>query len=46
MTHDDTGGSVPALRTTRLGKRYGRTVAICGALGEDLGAIMVRQGMA
>jgi ABC-2 type transport system ATP-binding protein len=24
MTHDDTGGSVPALRTTGLGKRYGR----------------------
>ncbi len=24
MTHDDTGGSVPALRTTRLGKRYGQ----------------------
>ena len=23
MTHDDTGPSVPALRTTRLGKRYG-----------------------
>ena len=26
MTHDDTGGSVPALRTTGLGKRYGRQV--------------------
>lgn len=26
--------------------RYGRTVAICRASGEDLGAIMVRQGMA
>jgi ABC-2 type transport system ATP-binding protein len=26
MTHDDTGGSVPALRTTGLGKRYGRRV--------------------
>ena len=24
MTHDDTGGGVPALRTTGLGKRYGR----------------------
>ena len=24
MTHDDTGGSVPALRTTGLGKRYGQ----------------------
>ena len=24
MTHDDTGDSVPALRTTGLGKRYGR----------------------
>ena len=24
MTHDDTGGGVPALRTTRLGKRYGQ----------------------
>jgi hypothetical protein len=23
VTHDDTGPSVPALRTTRLGKRYG-----------------------
>lgn len=26
--------------------RYGRTVAICRAGGEDLGAIMVREGMA
>ncbi len=26
--------------------RYGRTVAICRASGEDLGAIMVREGMA
>lgn len=26
--------------------RYGRTVAICRAAGEDLGALMVRQGMA
>jgi endonuclease YncB( thermonuclease family) len=26
--------------------RYGRTVAICRASGEDLGALMVRQGMA
>ena len=24
MTHDDTGGGVPALRTTGLGKRYGQ----------------------
>jgi ABC-2 type transport system ATP-binding protein len=24
MTHDDTGGAVPALRTTGLGRRYGR----------------------
>lgn len=26
--------------------RYGRTVAVCRASGEDLGAIMVREGMA
>ena len=26
--------------------RYGRTVAICRASGEDLSAIMVREGMA
>jgi len=26
--------------------RYGRAVAICRASGEDLGAIMVREGMA
>lgn len=26
--------------------RFGRTVAICRAAGEDLGAIMVREGMA
>lgn len=26
--------------------RYGRTVAICRASGEDLGAIMVREGLA
>lgn len=26
--------------------RYGRTVAICRASGEDIGAIMVREGMA
>lgn len=26
--------------------RYGRTIAICRASGEDLGAIMVREGMA
>ena len=26
--------------------RYGRTVAICRASGEDLGALMVREGMA
>ena len=26
--------------------RYGRVVAVCRASGEDLGAIMVRQGMA
>jgi len=26
MTHDDTGGGVPALRATGLGKRYGRHV--------------------
>ena len=26
--------------------RYGRTVAICRANGEDLGAILVREGMA
>jgi endonuclease YncB( thermonuclease family) len=26
--------------------RYGRTVAICRVSGEDLGAIMVREGMA
>jgi endonuclease YncB( thermonuclease family) len=26
--------------------RYGRTVAICRSSGEDLGAIMVREGMA
>ncbi len=26
--------------------RYGRTVAICRAGGEDLGALMVRSGMA
>jgi ABC-2 type transport system ATP-binding protein len=26
MTNDDAGGSAPALRTTRLGKRYGRRV--------------------
>ena len=26
--------------------RYGRTVAICRALGEDLGAILVREGFA
>jgi endonuclease YncB( thermonuclease family) len=26
--------------------RYGRIVAICRVLGEDLGAIMVREGLA
>lgn len=26
--------------------RYGRTVAVCWAGGEDLGGVMVRQGMA
>lgn len=26
--------------------RYGRTIAICRAAGQDLGAIMVREGMA
>lgn len=31
---------------TKDADRYGRTVAICRASGEDLGAIMVREGMA
>lgn len=26
--------------------RYGRTVAVCRANGEDLGAILVREGLA
>jgi endonuclease YncB( thermonuclease family) len=38
------GRSIMCLEKDR--DRYGRTVAICRASGEDLGAIMVREGLA
>lgn len=36
----------PVVCDDRGRDRYGRTIAVCRVSGEDLGALMVRQGMA